>query len=207
MIEPYHSKYLSPSKEFRKLSLLLLIKDGANISQHTLAEKSHLSSSMVNVYIKDLADEALITVSGKSNRTIRYHLTEKGKKFLYKNFLEFSAETVQIYASVKREIIRLLRQFESLGIKNIVLYGASDTAEIVTAAIQHTQITVIGVIDSDPAKHGKIFNGHTIRSPEAIKSIIPDGILITSFAHQNEIHDNIEKLASPGVQILKLANL
>ncbi|SLM30111.1 putative Regulatory protein MarR [Desulfamplus magnetovallimortis] len=208
MIEPYNAKYLSPSKEFRRLSLLLQIKENSNISQHTLADRSHLSSSMVNVYIREMTEEELLTVSGNSNRTISYHLTEKGNKYLYKHFLAFSAETVQIYASVKREITRLLKQFESRGIRTLVLYGASDTAEIVNAAIQQTRLVVIGVIDSDPAKQGQLFNNGTIiQSPENLSHIAPDAVLITSFARQNEIHENIEKLGSPDIKILKLANI
>ena len=92
MIEPYNSKYFSPSKLFRRLSILLLIKDNASISQHGLAEKSHLSSSMVNIYIKELSEEGLIKITGNSNRTFEYHLTENGRATLNSDFMAFSAE-------------------------------------------------------------------------------------------------------------------
>ncbi len=207
MIQPYNSKYFSPSKEFRRLSLLLLIKANAHISQHGLAEKSHLSSSMVNIYIKELSKEGLIRIAGNSNRTFEYHLTMAGKSFLDKHFLEFSAETVQLYAAVKKEFIRILRQFESTGIRTLVLYGASDTGEIVYAAIQHTRMAVLGVIDSDPVKHGKLFRDKIIQSPDYISEIAPDAVLITSFARQNEMHEQIKKHVSSEIQILKLVNL
>jgi len=207
LIEPYNSLYLSPSKEFRRLSLLLLIKGNAHISQHALAEKSHLSSSMVNIYIKELSKDGLITASGNSNRTFEYHLTENGESFLNRQFLAFSAETVQLYASVKHEFIRILKQFESTGIRTLVLYGASDTGEIVNAAIQNTRMVVIGVIDSDPAKHGKLFSDKIIQPPESLPAIAPDAVLITSFAHQNAIYQNIQQLVSSETKILKLTNL
>lgn len=207
MIAPYKTTFFSPSKEYRYLSLLLLIKEMPKASQHQLAEKSHLSSSMVNIYIRELSKEGLISVSGETNRSIRYHLTEKGQKKLFKDFLTFSAETVQIYASAKKEITRLLKQYEARGIRTLVLYGASDTAEIVIAAIQQTRLVVIGIVDGDAAKQGQLFNGTQIQPPAAIPQIAPDAVLITSFARQNEIYENIEKLAPPGIQILKLANL
>ena len=207
MIEPYNSMYLSPGKQFRRLSLLLLIKDNAHTSQHALAEESHLSSSMVNIYIKELSKNGLITASGSSNRTFEYHLTKSGRDFLNKHFLAFSAETVQLYASVKKEILKLLRQFEAKGIRTLVLYGASDTAEIVNAALQNTRMIVIGIIDSDPAKQGKLFNGNIIQPPDNIPEIAPDAVLITSFGRQNEIHEITEKLLPPEIHILKLINL
>ena len=162
---------------------------------------------MVNIYIKELNNEGLISISGETNRTTQYHLTEKGQKKLFKDFLSFSAETVQIYASAKKEIIRLLKQYETQGIRTLVLYGASDTAEIVITAIQKTRLVVIGIVDGDPAKQGQLFNGTQIQPPGAMPHIDPDAVLITSFARQNEIYENIEKLCPPGIQILKLANL
>lgn len=162
---------------------------------------------MVNIYIKELSKQGLIRISGNSNRTFEYHLTKAGKTFLDKHFLEFSAETVQLYAAVKKEFIRILKQFESTGIRTLVLYGASDTGEIVYAAIQHTRMAVLGVMDSDPAKHGKLFRDKIIQSPDDISEIGPDAVLITSFARQNEINEQIKKHVSSETQILKLVNL
>lgn len=176
-------------------------------SQHLLAQKSHLSSSMVNIYIKELRQAGLITVSGKTNRTTEYHLTPKGEKKLFQDFISFSSEAVQIYASVKREIIRVLKRYETRGIRTIVLYGASDTAEIVVSAIPNTRLVVIGIVDGDAAKQGHIFNGTLIQAPEAILQIDPDAVLITSFARQDEIYNNIESIIDENIEVLTLTDL
>ena len=207
MIIPYTTTYFSPSKECRRLSILMLIKDMPNSSQHHIAEKSHLSSSMVNIYIKELKQAGLITVSGKTNRTTEYHLTEKGQKKLFQDFISFSSEAVQIYAAVKREIIRLLKRYETNGIRTVVLYGASDTAEVVVSAIPHTRLVVIGIVDGDPAKQGHLFNGTLIQAPETISQIDPDAVLITSFAHQDEIYNNIKMIIDDNIEILTLTEL
>ena len=178
-----------------------------NSSQHHIAEKSHLSSSMVNIYIKELKQAGLITVSGKTNRTTEYHLTEKGQKKLFQDFISFSSEAVQIYAAVKREIIRLLKRYETNGIRTVVLYGASDTAEVVVSAIPHTRLVVIGIVDGDPAKQGHLFNGTLIQAPETISQIDPDAVLITSFAHQDEIYNNIKMIIDDNIEILTLTEL
>ena len=161
---------------------------------------------MVNNYIKELTQNALITVSGKSNRTRAYHLTEKGKEFLSRHFLAFSTETVQLYASVKHEITSILQEFYNDGIRTVVLFGASDTAEIVHTALQDTRLVVIGVVDSDPVKQGKLFNGNIIQSPGNICTISPDAVLITSFARQTEIRKDLEFLSDHNIKI-KIKNL
>lgn len=178
-----------------------------NSSQHLLAEKSHLSSSMVNIYIKELSQAGLITVLGKTNRSTEYHLTEKGEKKLFQDFISFSSEAVQIYATVKREIIWLLKRYETNGIRTLVLYGASDTAEIVLSAIPHTMLVVIGIVDGNPAKQGQLFNGTLIQAPETISQIDPDAVLITSFARQDEIHNNIQTIMGDNIKILTLTEL
>ena len=176
-------------------------------SQHFIAQKSHLSSSMVNIYIKELRQAGLITVSGKTNRTTEYHLTSKGQKKLFQDFISFSSEAVQIYASVKREIIRLLKRYETKGIRTVVLYGASDTAEVVVSAIPHTRLVVIGIVDGDPSKQGHLFNGTLIQAPETISQIDPDAVLITSFARQDEIYNNIETIIGDNIEVLTLTEL
>lgn len=185
----------------------MLIKEMPLSSQHVIAEKSHLSSSMVNIYIKELKQAGLITVSGNTNRTTEYHLTPTGQKKLFQDFISFSSEAVQIYASVKRKIIRLLKRYETNGIRTVVLYGASDTAEIVASAIPHTRLVVIGIVDGDPAKQGQIFNGTLIQTPEAISQIDPDAVLITSFARQDEIYSNIEAIMGDNIKVITLTDL
>ena len=94
MIEPYNSRYLTPTKDFRRLSVLRCIYGTPKASQHRIAKQTNLSSSMVNNYIKSLAREGLITVNGATNRTIRYHLTSSGQSELRKSLIDYSAEIV-----------------------------------------------------------------------------------------------------------------
>ncbi len=201
MIEPYSSNYLEPSKQYRRFSLLLCINKTPDISQKLLGKKTCLSSSMVNNYIKELTKDGLLTVSGTSNRSMAYHLTPKGKECLSQNFLSFSAEIVQFYASVRKEIVKILSESYQEGIRTIVLYGASDTAEIVYSAIQKTELVVTGVVDNDSKKTGKMFFGSMIQSPSRINEIRPDALIVTSFARQNEIIDALEDKINKNIQI------
>jgi DNA-binding MarR family transcriptional regulator len=207
MIEPFHSKYLLPTKEFRCLSVLFAINESSDNSQSAIGDMTNLSSSMVNNYIKNFKHEGLITVTGNTNRTQSYFLTEKGRNILTCSLLGYSAEIVQLYSAVKNEMISILNVIYEEGIRTVVLFGAAETAEIVHAAIKDTDLVVIGVVDNSKEKHGKLFNGLMIRKPGEIMKIKPDGVIITSFARQEEIYAYLKNLVQDKIKIKRLSTL
>ncbi len=188
MLKIFDSQFLAPNKEYKKLALLSTIDSAPDCSQHYLGRVTSLSSSMVNNYIKTFKKEALITVSGETNRSVSYHLTEKGKKFLSSTLLVYSAEVIQIYGTIKRGIEEILKEHYNNGVRNVVFFGVSETAEVVYTALKNTEIEITGVVDSDKNKQGNTFNGLIIEKPENISKLKPDGLLITSFAKQEEIY-------------------
>lgn len=207
MIEPFHSRYLLPTKDFRCLSVLLTIHEVPTMSQTNIGKATHMSSSMVNNYIKKFKNDGLIKVSGNSNRTTSYHLTEAGYDMLSTKLLDYSAEIVQLYTSVKKEIIRILKGFYNEGIRKVVCYGAAETAEIVFAALRETHLSLVGVIDGDKNKHGQIFNGYTIQSLQSLNALEFDAIIIASFGKQEEIYRSIKTVTDGKIVIKRLADL
>ena len=204
MFKPFPFKYISPTKHTRCLSVLLSIHKTPDASQHRIARRSNLSSSMVNNYIKQLKRDNLITIEGETNRTLSYHLTSAGQNKLNEALLSFTIETMQLYSFVKQEIAQILQSFFEEGIRTLVLFGVAETAEVVYAAIKRTPLVVIGTVDSDMAKHGTPFNGFVIQPPEKIIQINPDAILITSFSKQEEIHDCIRQISGDCIPVKKI---
>lgn len=207
MIQAFCSKYLTPTKHCRRLSVLLTVHNKPQVSQHQIAKKTNLSSSMVNNYIKCFKEEGVITVSGNTNRTQSYHLTASGKNELRESLLAYSSEIVQLYSAVKEEITQILGDFFEEGIRTLVLFGVAETAEVVYAAIKESALVVIGVIDSDPEKQGKPFNGLIVQEPERLEQINPDAVVITSFGKQEEIHERIRQLVGDKIRVKKLSDV
>ncbi len=207
MIEPFKANFLTPTKPFRELSVLLAIHDSPRHSQHRIGRITHLSSSMVNNYIKKFHREGLITVTGETNRSQAYHLTPAGRERLITHLLSYSAELVQLYGATKREIAERLGHFEDEGIHAIALYGAAETAEVVYAALKDTSLRVLGVVDGDPAKQGRPFNGFEVQAPQRLRDMAVDAVVITSFARQEEIHQDIRALLGENVRVKKLSDL
>lgn len=207
MIQPFNSKFLTPTKRFRRLSVLLAIHDSSRISQHAIARITHLSSSMVNNYIKELQEKELIKVTGNTNRTHRYHLTFSGLDVLMSSLLSYSSEIIQLYGGAKRELAKRLKSMHEDGIRTVALFGAAETAEVLLAAMKETKMTVTAAVDSDSAKQGKAFNGLMVQKPEELSQIAADAVVITSFARQEEIHDHVRQVVGEGVKIVKLSDL
>jgi len=205
MINPFHANYLTPTKDFRQLSVLLAIHSYPDISQHNIGKQTHLSSSMVNNYIKEFKQNGYIYVKGDTNRTYAYYLTSMGKDLLVKSMIEYSAELVQLYAGIKKELAGMFNTYYDEGIRTVVLYGIADTAEIVYTAIKETPLVVIGVVDTDIKKHNKPFNGLIIQPPDRLLKMKPDAILITSFGRQEEIYHSLTGMLGDQIIIKKLS--
>ncbi|WP_155302836.1 winged helix-turn-helix transcriptional regulator [Desulfosarcina widdelii] len=207
MINASPLKYLNPTKQLRLLSVLYCIYENPSGSQHKIASRTDLSSTMVNNYIKWLKQEGVVTVSGKTNRTQQYHLSEKGHVMLRQSLLDYSAEIVRLYGTAKKEISNILDGFYREGIRTVVLFGAAETAEIVYAAAKRTGLAIIGIVDSDEDKQGRIFNGQEIKAPQDISGIEPDAVVITSFGRQEEIYQQVRSIVNNSTQVKRLSDI
>lgn len=207
MIEASQLKFLSPTKQSRLLSVLFSIHEEPDASQHKIALNTHLSSSMVNNYIKWLRQEGFVTVLGSTNRTRQYYLSDIGRVMLRNSLLDYSAEIVRLYGTVKSEIANILKTYYQEGIRTIVLFGVAETAEIVHAAVKRTALVITGVVDSDRSKQGRIFNGMKIKAPQSIKEIKPDAVVITSFGRQEEIYQQVKSFSGKRIKIRKLSDI
>jgi len=207
MIQPFNASFLIPTKKFRRLSVLLAIYNNPKISQHKIAQASHLSSSMVNNYIKSLKQDGLVRMSGQTNRTQAYYLTNPGKTALMSLLMGYSTEIIQLYGGAKRELTKRFEQVVAEGIETIILFGVAETAEVVHASLRDLPLEIIGVIDSDPEKQGTRFNGLKIQPPEALDDLKADAVVITSFGKQEEIYKTIRSVVPGNVKIVRLTDL
>jgi predicted transcriptional regulator len=184
----------------------MAIHEDARTSQHKIASKTNLSSSMVNNYIKEFRKTGFIKIAGETNRTQSYHLTRKGEKELLDLLLDYSAEIVRLYGNAKRELAERLKGIHQEGVVSVALFGAAETAEIVYAAVRESGLTVKGIVDSSPQKQGTWFNGFAIQAPEDLSKMEADAVVITSFAKQMEIHDRIREILGPAANIKTLTD-
>ena len=194
-------KFFKHSPLFKRLLILAAIEKDPHISQNNLAEEVGLTSSMINNYIRELSKEELISIQGKTNRTMSYNLTPRGIRVKMTLLITYTLETTGLYQDAKQEFARKLQEVYDEGIHNAVLFGASETAEILYNASKSLDLEIIGIVDNDPDKQGKLFGNLIIQPPEFIERINPDGVIIASVGRQDEIYEQINSLSSKGISI------
>jgi len=123
-------KFFKSSPLLKRLLILTAIEENPHISQNNLAEEVGLTSSMVNNYIRELSKKGMISIKGKTNRTMSYNLTPKGLKEKMSLLIAYTIETTELYQDAKQEFAGKLQEVYDEGIHNVVLFGAGETAEI-----------------------------------------------------------------------------
>jgi len=199
-----HLTFLQPTAAYRELILLEEIGRNPKVTQSVLATKAGIVPAMVNNYIKSFVKNKLVVVDGNRTRNVTYSLTPDGERRKFDLLLSYLKETVSVYKNAKEGLKTRLDEFKQEGINTVVLYGAADTAELTFYAAEEIGITVLGIVDSDLKKQGKGFCGRTITDPEAIKAMVPDAVIISSFGYQNQIYEDIKMLEHDGIKVRKL---
>ena len=199
-------RFFISSPLLKKLLILSAIEKKPHISQSKLASEVGLTSSMVNNYIRDLSKEELISIKGKTNRTMSYNITLKGLKKKTSLLVAYTLETTGLYQDAKQEFAQKLQRIYDEGIHNAVLFGAGETAEIIYNASKSKDLEIIGIVDNDPDKQGKLFGNLIIQPPEFIERINPDAVIIASVGRQGEIHSQIHSLHDKGIAIRTISS-
>lgn len=194
-------KFFKSSPLLKRLLILTAIEENPHISQNNLAEEVGLTSSMVNNYIRELSKKGMISIKGKTNRTMSYNLTPKGLKEKMSLLIAYTIETTELYQDAKQEFAGKLQEVYDEGIHNVVLFGAGETAEILYNASKSLDLEIIGIVDNDPEKQGKLFGNLVVQPPGFIERIKPDGVIIASIGRQDEIYEQISPLTVKGISI------
>jgi DNA-binding MarR family transcriptional regulator len=197
-------KFLRPTKIMRELFVLLSLEETQKLSQHQLARKIGVSSSMAHNYMKTLMDQGLVTASGQTNRCMRYAVTSRGNDRKALLMSGYSKEIARLYSIAKQEVEHRLRELFAQGLKTVVLFGAAETGELVLSASKTTPMRIVGWVDNDVTKHGKRFGEHQISSPDLIETVRPDGVVIASSGKTEEIHHQLRHLAEKGITVATL---
>ncbi len=197
-------RFIRPTPEYRELAILAAIESDPRASQRSLARDASLSLAVLNDYLDRLVSSGHVEIDGPTPRAYRYRLTALGRVRKDELFFAVSREVIQFYGQMKAEFRRRLEEHAARGIRRVILFGAAETGELVTLAARETALEVIGIVDNDPARQGKRLGHLTIDSPSAILANQPDAVLITSFGHMDEIHEQLKPMEERGLRILRL---
>jgi DNA-binding MarR family transcriptional regulator len=197
-------QFFRPTRTMRELFLMLSLDNTRRMSQHELARKVSVSSSMANNYMKALKRRGLIAVHGNTNRCMKYALTPKGRANMARFMSMYSMEIARFYSIAKREVEKRLHELREQRFERIVLFGAAETGELVYSAAKAVELQIIGWVDNDRTKHGMRFGEIPVTSPALIESYRPDAVLIASSGKTEEIRFQLRELPKKGIAVVTL---
>jgi DNA-binding MarR family transcriptional regulator len=179
---------------YKEYIILDLIGKNKDITQRELGKHLGVAVSMVNSMLDSIEELGFIKRKKYTSKTVEYILTKKGnerKKFLNIGYLS-SAQ--KLYDSAKENIEIFIDLLEIKDVKEIILYGAGEVCEILLNSIlsrTKRNLVVLGIIDDDQEKLGKLMLSTEIIPIEDISLIKHDGILISSFSNNKIIYEKL----------------
>lgn len=198
--------YLQPTPLLRELQLLVRLNEYPGSSQAELGRIVGLAPAMVNAYLRRFEKSGLIERSPHAGRGVDYKLTSAGERKRSYHVITFLAQLYALFDEVLDDLRK--RIVSACGDKpqKLVLYGAGETGRMAYLALQALpHIELIGVVDDDPAKVGVAFFSHQVQSPSAVTSLCPDGVLIASWGHADEMARKAAQIfADLGIQTVRL---
>ena len=122
VLTPLTSHFLTPTKEARRLAILLTLLRQSKISQQQIGKTTGLSSAMVNNYMKEFQHTGLVLVVGSTAYRQSYHLTAAGVRELKR--------LLQQYINEINAMQRILPEhLAQLGHITTQLHDAPDTGQ------------------------------------------------------------------------------
>ena len=122
-----------------------------------------------------------------------------------KNYLSiinlYKKQKKQIQDKFLKKLIPLIKKWQKTQAR-LAIYGAGGHTFYLLNLIKINNL-VHCLIDTDPAKHGKIFLKWQIYRPEDILSLNLDAIIISSERFETEIYESIKHLEKTGLKIIK----
>ena len=163
------------------LSVLTSIERDSAITQRKLARELGIALGLANAYLRRCVRKGLVKMSQVPLNRYAYYLTPQG--FAEKSRLtgEYLTYSLDFFRRARGDCAALFRHCESLGWRNVALYGASDLAEIAILSAGETTVDVLCVVDS--GAQGRRCGGRPIVADLAIATsddLRPlDGVILT----------------------------
>ncbi len=154
------------------------------ITQRVLSSRLGIALGLVNTYIKRFAKKGHIKITTIPKNRVKYILTPKGFSEKVRLTYEYMRYSIDYFKDIRLRIDNIYRQMIASGVKDFLIWGDSEVAELCYISMRGLPLNLVGVIDSKRADKG--FFGHNIYSFKDFPMLNYDAILITSFNNEEE---------------------
>jgi DNA-binding MarR family transcriptional regulator len=184
------------------LRLFDAIEQDGQASQRDLSKRLGLSLGLTNHLIRRSIRDGYFEVHVLPPKHSTYVLTPEGRDAKSRLAREYLGYSLGFYRDVRKTIQKKLGELEKEQIRDIILYGVGDIAELIYLCLQGSSIKVVGVVDKKD--EGGIFFGHQIYSLENLSILPPAPILVTSLDECGERSREIMERAGLNREVLTM---
>ncbi|MBN2328219.1 MAG: winged helix-turn-helix transcriptional regulator [Candidatus Omnitrophica bacterium] len=133
------------------LSILEEIEKNPKTSQRNIANQLGIAVGLANSFVKRVISKGFVKIKRINSRNIHYLLTPKGvyeKSRLTYRFLRHSFRYLAMY---RQKTYEILAPYSEQGIKDVVIFGSGEEAELSYLVIRELGMTLKGIVDPDHA--------------------------------------------------------
>ncbi|MEA1883768.1 MAG: winged helix-turn-helix transcriptional regulator [Thermotogota bacterium] len=189
------------------MNLLRMISQEPDISQGSLSKSTGNVPSMVNRYIYQLEQDGLLLKEGENHRNMRYYLTKKGKFRLQFLTIAYLNEVSSLYSQAHDIFFEVLTEIRKNNIERLFLYGAGIVGGIIAEVLQFEDFDILGFVDDSSSKQNDQFHGFSVVSPESVRELEYDGIVIASFRHSGKMFKKAIEIGLKNIFCFEITDL
>ena len=198
----------SQSEAELTLGLLRAVHEDETLTQRSAAQELGVALGLVNTYLKRCATKGFVKVRQVPSRRYAYYLTPKGFAEKSRLTAEFLGQSLSLFRQAQRDYGEVLDYCAQRDWQAIILYGASDLAEIFSLYARDYPISIRGIVDAGVADthfaNLPVFSGRDSLGDA-------DAHIITSLRDPQPIYDDLIKSISPervlAPKLLEISNL
>ncbi len=188
-------EYLEPTPSLHELRMLTHLSRHPVTAQAQLARMIGLTPAMVNAYLRRFTEAGLLQRIPVNGRGLEYRLTPEGERRRSYHTISCLAELYRLFEELVADLRARLMAGCGADATRVVFYGAGETGQMAYLALRDLpHVAVVGVVDDDPDKIGHDFHEHRIETPDAIRRLRPDRVLVTSWSHSDPIVRKLQDL-------------
>ncbi len=148
------------------------------ITQRALAARLGIALGLVNAYVKRLYKKGYIKIKNLPKNRIKYIITPKGFTEKARLTYNYMHRSVNYFKEVRSKIENTYTSMMSSGVKNILLWGDGEIAELCYISTRGLPLKIVGIVSERRIENG--FFGHHIYSMEDVNNIDYDAVLVSS---------------------------
>lgn len=142
----------NPESSRIMLGLLDAVEQDRAQSQRLLASELGIALGLVNAYLKRCVKKGLVKVRGAPARRYAYYLTPQGFAEKSRLTVEYLSYSFDFFRQAKKDCLGLFDAARARGIKNVVLAGQTDLAEIAALCAIECGIEILGTVQKGTEK-------------------------------------------------------